>query len=118
MQKLEITIAAFAKARIDAVEDKINSMFGIVKFKLFNRLVNGGEEEICDATLNGVPYPDCSTAERINMGLDIINAISRFKGVTAPIFIDNAESVIDILPTGTQVIRLVVSPEHDQLTIA
>ncbi len=118
LQKLEITIAAFAKARIDAVEDKINSMFGIVKFKLFNRLVNGGEEEICDATLNGVPYPDCSTAERINMGLDIINAISRFKGVTAPIFIDNAESVIDILPTGTQVIRLVVSPEHDQLTIA
>lgn len=117
LQKLEITIAAFAKARIDAVEDAINSMFGIVKFKLFNRLVNGGEEEICDATLNGVPYPDCSTAERINMGLDIINAISRFKGVTAPIFIDNAESVTDILPTETQVIRLVVSPAHDQLTI-
>lgn len=117
LQKLERTIAAFAKARIDAVEDKINSMFGIVKFKLFNRLVNGGEEEICDATLNGVPYPDCSTAERINMSLDIINAISRFKGVTAPIFIDNAESVIDILPTETQVIRLVVSPAHEQLTI-
>ncbi len=117
LQKLERTIAAFAKARIDAVEDKINSMFGIVKFKLFNRLVNGGEEEICDATLNGVPYPDCSTAERINMGLDIINAISRFKGVSAPIFIDNAESVIDILPTEAQVIRLVVSPAHEQLTI-
>lgn len=117
LQKLEMTIAAFAKSRIDAVEDKINSMFGIVKFKLFNRLVNGGEEEICDATFNGVPYPDCSTAERINMGLDIINAISKFKGVSAPVFIDNAESVIDILPTGTQVIRLVVSPEHEQLTI-
>lgn len=117
LQKLEVTIAAFAKARIDAVEDKINSMFGIVKFKLFNRLVNGGEEEICDATLNGVPYPDCSTAERINMGLDIINTISRCKGVTAPVFIDNAESVTDLYPTGTQVIRLVVSPEHSELTV-
>lgn len=117
LEKTELVINAFQKAKLDAVEDRINSMFGIVRFRLFNRLVNGGEEEVCDAMLNGVPYSDCSHAERINMGLDIINAISRFEKVSAPIFIDNAESICDILPTGTQVIRLVVSREHDRLTI-
>ena len=117
LEKLEFTITAFAKARIDAVEDKINSMFGLVKFRLFERQVNGAEVETCDAMLNGVPYPDCSHAEKINMGLDIINAISAFEDVTAPIFIDNAESICNITETPAQVIRLVVSPEHKELTI-
>lgn len=117
LEKTEFTINAFAKARINAVEDRINSMFKTVRFKMFEIQINGGENEICEATLNGVPYGDCSNAERINMGLDIINAISRYEGVTAPIFIDNAESVCNLLPTGAQVIRLVVSPGHDEFTV-
>lgn len=117
LEKIEFIINAFTKARINAVEDKINSMFKTVRFKMFEIQINGGENEICEATLNGVPYGDCSNAERINMGLDIINAISRYEGVTAPIFIDNAEGVCNLLPTGAQVIRLVVSPEHDELTV-
>lgn len=117
LEKLEFTIMNFAKARIDAVEDKINSMFGIVRFRLFDRQINGAEIETCDATLNGVPYSDCSHAEKINMGLDIINAISSFKDVTAPIFIDNAESICNIHNTKAQIIRLVVSPKDQELKI-
>lgn len=117
LEKLEFTIMAFAKARIDAVEDKINSMFGIVRFRLFDRQINGAEIETCDATLNGVPYSDCSHAEKINMGLDIINAISSFKDVTAPIFIDNAESICNIHNTKAQIVRLVVSPKDQELKI-
>lgn len=117
LEKAAAKIAAFSKARINAVEDKINSLFKFVKFKLFDTQVNGGEVEICEAMLNGVPYSDCSHAEKINMGLDIINAISRNKGITAPIFIDNAEGVTRLAPTESQVIRLVVSPEHKELTI-
>lgn len=117
LEKLEYTISAFTKARIEAVEDKINSMFDNVRFRLFSTQVNGAEIETCDAMFNGVPYTDCSHAEMINMGLDIINAISRSKGVTAPIFIDNAESICEVLPTEAQTIRLVVSPGHDTLTV-
>lgn len=117
LEKTAATIAAFSKARINAVEDRINSLFSLVRFKLFDTQVNGVEVEVCEAMLNGVPYSDCSHAEKINIGLDIINAISHDKGITAPIFIDNAESVTTLYPTKSQVIRLAVSPEHKELTI-
>ena len=50
---------------------------------------------------------------KINVGIDIINALSRHYGVTVPLFVDNAEGVTRLEESDTQVIRLVVS-EHDK----
>lgn len=117
LEGIEYTIAEFAKARINAVEQRINSMFKIVRFKMFSKQVNGGEVETCEATVNGVPYNNgLNSAMRIIAGLDIINAICKFEGVTAPIFIDNAESVNDIPDTVSQLVALVVSDDA-QLTV-
>lgn len=109
LEKKEFTMAAFSKARIDALEDKINGLFSIVKFRMFEQQLNGGEVETCEATVNGVPYSSQNNAMQVNMGIDIINAITKFEGITAPIFFDNAESVNTLLPTTAQVIRLVVT---------
>lgn len=113
LEGIEFTIASFSKARIEAVERKINGMFHIVKFKMFDTQINGGEVETCEATVNGVPFSDLNDAGRINAGLDIINAICGSNGVYAPIFIDNAESVNELLPTQSQKIRLVVSTDKE-----
>lgn len=113
LEGIEFTIASFSKARIEAVERKINGMFQIVKFKMFDTQINGGEVETCEATVNGVPFSDLNDAGRINAGLDIINAICGANGVYAPIFIDNAESVNELLPTQSQKIRLVVSTDKE-----
>lgn len=116
IERTEYLIAEFNKTKVQAVEDNINSLFKIVKFKMFDRLINDAEVEVCEATVNGVPYSDCNKAKQINAGLDIINAICTFKQITAPIFIDNRESVNDIVPMNSQVINLVVSNESE-LTI-
>lgn len=113
LEGIEFTIASFSKARIEAVERKINGMFHIVRFKMFDTQINGGEVETCEATVNGVPFSDLNDAGRINAGLDIINAICGSNGVYAPIFIDNAESVNELLPTQSQKIRLVVSNDKE-----
>ncbi len=113
LEGIEFTIASFSKARIEAVERKINGMFQIVKFKMFDTQINGGEVETCEATVNGVPFSDLNDAGRINAGLDIINAICGANGVYAPIFVDNAESVNELLPTQSQKIRLVVSTDKE-----
>lgn len=113
LEGIEFTIASFSKARIEAVERKINGMFSIVKFKMYEQQINGGEVETCEATVNGVPFSDLNDAGRINAGLDIINAICVSNGVYAPIFIDNAESVNELLPTQSQKIRLVVSTDKE-----
>ena len=117
LEGVEFTIAEFSKARINAVEQRINSMFKIVRFKMFAKQINGGEVETCEATVAGVPYNNgLNNAMRIIAGLDIINAICKFEGVCAPIFIDNAESVNDIPETLSQLICLVVT-DDEQLTI-
>ena len=107
----EYTIAQFSKARVNRIEERINSMFKVVRFKMFEQQLNGGEIETCEAMVNGVPFSDLNSAGRINAGLDIINAICNFEGVYAPIFIDNAESVNAMMPTTSQTIRLVVTED-------
>ena len=81
-------------------------MFSIVKFKMYEQQINGGEIETCEAIVGGVPFSDLNDAGKINAGLDIINAICGF-------VIDNAESVNELLPTKSQKIRLVVSKDKE-----
>jgi len=113
----EIADLAEVQNTINAeIEKQVNGLFKFTKFKLFETQVNGETVETCEATANGVPYSDLNTAARINVGLDIINVLSLNIAVFAPIFIDNAESVNEILETKSQQIRLMVS-DDTELTI-
>lgn len=105
----------FIRAKVNLLEEKINSKFKLARFKLFNTLVNGGVEECCETLYNGVPYSGgLNNGHRNAVGMDIINTLSEHYGFYPPIFVDNAES-ITVLPEMTaQVIRLVVS-ENDKV---
>lgn len=119
-KKLQIKIAElegklylseeFIRTKIELLEDSINKKFkGVVTFKLFENQINGGLRETCEALVNGVPFGDANTASKINAGLSILNTLCEHYGVYAPVFIDNAECVNQIIYTDSQLIRLVVS---------
>lgn len=103
----------YTKAYVDLVSDKINDSFDLVKFKLFENQINGGITETCEATYKGVPYSDLNNAAKINAGLDVINSLSDKLDLKVPIFIDNAESVNELIKTDTQLVRLVVSKNKE-----
>ncbi len=109
LERMEFIALDFQKAKDNELMKRINGMFSLVSFSFVDEQLNGGEKLTCVCTVNGTPYPDVNNAGKINAGLDIINAICRNKGVTAPIFIDNRESVNTLLPTMSQIINLVVS---------
>lgn len=117
LEGIEFTIQQFCKARIEHVESRINSMFKLVRFKMYEQQINGGEIETCEATVNGVPFSDLNNAMKINAGLDIINAICAANGIIAPIFIDNRESVSDIVSTQSQIVNLIVDANCKTLKI-
>lgn len=112
-EKEEYTITQFTKAKIDECERRINGMFKMVKFRLFDHTVDGNEFEVCVPLIDGVPYQAANTAKQVNAGLDIINALCKFNGVCAPIFIDNRESVNTLIETESQIINLVVSKDKE-----
>ena len=75
----------------------------------------GELEERCDVVYDGVPFMGLNNGMKVNVGIDIINALSRHYGVTVPLFIDNAEAVTRLEPCNSQVIRLVVSENDKEL---
>ena len=80
---------------MDLLSSRINAKFKLVSFRLFETQINGGYKETCECLVNGVPFSSLNTGHRVVAGLDIISALQRIYEVTAPIFIDNAESVND-----------------------
>jgi len=118
VEKTQFLIERFEKDKMSAIENNVNSKFRIVKFKMFEDQVNGGESPACEIMVNGVPFSDANTASKINAGIDIISTLCQFYQVSAPIFIDGAESIHSILSTNSQLIRLVVSEQDETLRVA
>ena len=106
----------FTKAIITELENKVNALFSNVRFTMFEHKLNGSLKPTCECSVGGVPYSDLNNADKINAGIDIINAICSYNNVYAPCFIDNAESINDILPMKSQAIHLIVSRDK-QLTV-
>ena len=108
----------FEQIKLTEIEESVNGRFAYAKFKLFNRQINGGVAECCEVTVNGIPYTtNLNTAAKANAGLDIINVISREMGMTAPIWLDGAESVVKYLPVEAQTIQLAVDGGSEQLRV-
>ncbi|MBF2599370.1 AAA family ATPase [Listeria seeligeri] len=111
-------IEQFNKTKCNLLEDKINNKFKYVSFKLFKTQINGGIDECCETIFNGVPYNSgLNNAARINGGLDIINALTEHVQVIAPIFVDNRESVTELIDTESQLVSLIVSESDKNLRV-
>ncbi|RME62432.1 MAG: hypothetical protein D6778_11200, partial [Nitrospirae bacterium] len=107
----------FTRKKVTLIEERVNETFSLTRFKLFEEQINGGLKETCEVTYNGVPYRNLNNGMRINIGLDVINTLSRYHGVSVPVWIDNAESVTSLINTNGQIIRLVVSEQDKALRI-
>lgn len=116
LQTEEALIDDFVRCRMEEVERRVNGLFDGVEFRMYKTLVNGEKEPDCVAYIGGVRYQDKNHAGQINAGLAVINALCAFHGVTAPIIVDNAESVNDLIPVKSQLVRLVVTTGEFQVT--
>ena len=116
VEQREMLADELQRAQIDEVERRVNSMFQRVRFRMFERQINGGEAPTCVPMVGGVPYSDLNSAGKINAGLDIINTLCTFHETTAPVFIDNAEGVNRLISCGSQLVKLCVTTEPE-LTI-
>lgn len=107
----------FVKAKVEMLEDTINKHFTITTFKMANVLVNGSVEDCCETMVDGVPYRSLNNAARINAGIDIINVLTKFYNVTAPVFIDNAEAVTKFVNCNSQTVKLIVDETCKELRV-
>lgn len=108
----------FVRTKTSLLEESVNSRFELARFKLFRELVNGGVEECCETTYDGVPFgAGLNDGARTNVGLDIIRTLSEIRGFAPPVWIDHAESTTRLEDVPAQTIRLVVREGVDELSV-
>lgn len=117
IEKMLFLMDKYSRYKTRFVEESINGMFRIARFRLFREQANGGVEDRCDVVYDGVPYISVNNGMKINLGIDIINTLSTAYGVRVPLFVDNAESVTNLEKCGSQIIRLVVSENDKELRV-
>lgn len=118
----EFLMDEFTRAKVNLLEGPLNRRFKTVQFKLFDTFDSReGLKECCRTMVNTngawTEWLDANNAGRINAGVDIINTLSGHYGIFAPIFIDNRESVTDLIETRSQVINLIVSEPDKKLRV-
>ena len=97
------------------LEERVNKHFSLVRWKMFRTRINATREQYCECTFKGTEANDgLNSAGYIMAGVDICNAIAKFFKVSAPIIIDNAESINqeNFIPSEGQQIRLFVSDDE------
>lgn len=114
-EKMIYLLEKFIKFKMETISNSINEKFEGVNWKLFDTQINGGIKECCECTVNGVPYGSLNNGHKIVAGLQIIKALQKHYEVSAPIFVDNAESLNDFnLPQmDCQMILLKVSDDKE-----
>lgn len=112
------SVERFIRAKAEAVESAVNDLFPTLKFRLFEEALNGNVSDDCTALINGnVPYTDCSRSEAIRAGQEVINAIQRHHSISAPVFIDNAESATFTRAMDCQTIKMYVVAGQKELKV-
>ena len=112
-----ILASDYNKTRAEMLSRKINDHFDRASFKLFHEQMNGELSEVCEVTLDGVPYADLNTESQINVGLECIDVLSKHFDLYVPVWIDHAESVVvDFYPIESQAI-LLIATKIERLTI-
>jgi len=117
IENVEFQVEEFMKAKMNILEARVNKLFKHVRFRLFDRQVNGAYVEACVCEYDGVPYPTLNTAAKILAGVDIINTLSNFYSIHAPIFLDNRESTVWIPESQSQIINLYVSDADKKMRV-
>lgn len=113
IEKEESLITALTRKKIEICEVRVNSMFSLVRFRLYTYTNEGNPVEICIPLVDGVPYGTANTARRINAGLDIINALQKHFDTSVPVFLDNRERVNEVLPIDAQTVHMFVTNDKE-----
>ena len=101
------------------IEKAVNHLFKEVSFRMFKENINGSIEDDCTAIYRktGTAYPDASTGEKIVMGLDAKDVLSKHFDMEVFTFIDNSRELTLPIESNSQIIRLKAVKGLHELTV-
>lgn len=105
-------IKDFRAKRAEIMAEKVAALFTNLSVRLYNEQANGDLKTTFEVEMHGKPYSVLSTAERIKAGLELIGALHELARGTAPVFVDNAESILQFeKPRGQLILARVMDTD-------
>lgn len=98
------SIKKFHTKKAELMVDKVNGLLDQLTVKLFEEKKNGSIVPTFEIKMDGKEYTKLSTAERIKAGLELAEVLIKQSGVSIPVFIDNAESILKYTAPSAQLI--------------
>lgn len=118
LEAMEQVITDYSQALVQAYEGRIGELFPTLRFALFDYTQAGDRYETCIPLIGDAHYDTANTASRINAGIELHNALAQHLGLTAPLIVDNRESVTELTAHSGQVISLMVDPTAKELAVS
>ncbi|MCK4240853.1 MAG: AAA family ATPase [Candidatus Atribacteria bacterium] len=108
----------FTVAKVEMLEEKINSKFELARFKMFRTQINQGIEECCETLYEGVPYSTgLNSGAQILVGLDIVSTLQNHYGIKAPCWLDHREALTSTPKVDCQLISLAADERYKELKV-
>lgn len=94
-QKILDLLAELEKSKNNILSESVNSMFKLVRWRLFEYNKSGTYTNCCIPTIKGMSIlnNESNKAQRFIGKVDICNSIQRLEGVNVPIFLDDVENL-------------------------
>jgi len=109
------TIEQAIKAMLENTTEAINGLFRSISFRLFEPQINGGYKEICEPTIEGVPFGSANNGAKVHAGVEIATRLQEYYDKKLPIWIDNAESVVGTPESEAQIVLLKVNENQKRI---
>jgi len=84
----------FSRARIEMLEESVNSYFEIIRWRFFKKNINGGYESVCQALVGGENYDGLlNKSDRLLCQLDLCKAFQKANDINLFLLTDDCESI-------------------------
>ncbi|WP_428909445.1 AAA family ATPase [Niallia sp. Krafla_26] len=106
-------IKAFRAKEAEMQGEKVQALFDTLTIKLFETQKTGEIKPTFEIEMDGKGYKRLSLSEGIRAGLELREVLSQQSEITAPVFVDNAESITSFKePTGQLIMCRVVGGQE------
>lgn len=84
----------FSRARIEMLEESVNSYFEIIRWRFFKKNINCGYESVCQALVGGENYDALlNKSDRLLCQLDLCKAFQKANDINLFLLTDDCESI-------------------------
>ena len=109
-------IKAFKAVEAALMAQKIAGLFPTLTLELKQYNADGTEKPYFEVYQDGKPFRKLSKAESVKAGLELVDVLVKQSGITAPMFLDNAESILRYKAPAGQLIECRVADQPLTIT--